>query len=375
MRKLERTQMNMTHWTILVAATACLASAGCKKKSAAGGPGGMPPVQVIVVEARRQTVWETLSSPGTITANEQVEIKAETDGIVQEINFDEGERVEKGRMLVKLDETKLAATVAEAEANLKLSQANYDRAQQLVRDKLISQQEFEQIGSIFAVNRADVDLKLRQLKDARVYAPFAGIVGARQISPGQVISRNSTLTWVVNLDTVKVEVKVPERHLRQLKLGQPMEFTVAAFPGEKFRGEVYFISPQIDEGTRTALIKARIPNSDAKLRGGMFAGLDLTLQTRESAIVIPEPALMSNGDNFSVFVVDEKGNAQVRPIEVGLRLPGRVEVLKGLNPGDKVVVEGTQKLRPGAPVKLAPPASAAPYLDSEGGKTPAAAKA
>jgi len=374
-RKLERTQMNMTHWTILVAATACLASAGCKKKSAAGGPGGMPPVQVIVVEARRQTVWETLSSPGTITANEQVEIKAETDGIVQEINFDEGERVEKGRMLVKLDETKLAATVAEAEANLKLSQANYDRAQQLVRDKLISQQEFEQIGSIFAVNRADVDLKLRQLKDARVYAPFAGIVGARQISPGQVISRNSTLTWVVNLDTVKVEVKVPERHLRQLKLGQPMEFTVAAFPGEKFRGEVYFISPQIDEGTRTALIKARIPNSDAKLRGGMFAGLDLTLQTRESAIVIPEPALMSNGDNFSVFVVDEKGNAQVRPIEVGLRLPGRVEVLKGLNPGDKVVVEGTQKLRPGAPVKLAPPASAAPYLDSEGGKTPAAAKA
>ena len=99
------------------------------------------------------------------------------------------------------------------------------------------------------------------------------------------------------------------------------------------------------------------------------AGLDLTLQMRESAIVIPEPAVMSNGDNFSVFVVDEKGNAQVRPVEVGLRLPGRLEVLKGLNPGDKVVVEGTQKLRPGAPVKLAPPAAAAPYLDSEGDKT------
>src|SRR4030095_16061012 len=143
-----------------------------------------------------------------------------------------------------------------------------------------------------------------------------------------------------------------------LQVGQPLEFVVAAFPGEKFRGEVYFISPQIDEGTRTALIKARIPNSDAKLRGGMFAGLDLTLQTRESAIVIPEPALMSDGDNFSVFVGDEKGTARARAMEVGLRLPGKLEVLKGLNPGDKVVVEGTQKLRPGAPVKLAPPASA-----------------
>ena len=366
--------MNTTFWTILIAAASCVGLAGCKKQIGAGS-GGIPPVQVIVVEARRQTVWETLSSPGTITANEQVEIKAETDGLVQEINFAEGERVEKGRMLVKLDETKLAASVAEAEANLKLSQANYDRAQQLFQDKLISQQEFEQTASIFAVNRAGVDLKRRELRDARIYAPFAGIVGARQISPGQVITRNTTLTWVVDLDTVKVEVKVPERHLRQLKLRQPMEFTVAAFPGEKFRGEVYFISPQIDEGTRTALVKARIPNSDAKLRGGMFAGLDLTLQTRESAIVIPEPAVMSNGDNFSVFVVDEKGNAQVRAIEVGLRLPGRLEVLKGLNPGDKVVVEGTQKLRPGAPVKLAPPPAAAPYLDSEGDKTAAPVKA
>jgi len=360
--------MRTTSWTILIAAASCLALAGCKKKAGAGGPGGIPPVQVIAVEARRQTVWETLSSPGTIAANEQVEIKAETDGIAQEINFTEGERVEKGRMLVMLDETKLAASVAEAEANLKLSRANYDRAEQLFHGKLISQQEFEQTASTFAVCQAGVDLKKRDLKDARVYAPFAGIVGARQISPGQVITRNTTLTWLVDLDTVKAEVKVPERHLRQLKLGQPMEFTVAAFPGEKFRGEVYFISPQIDEGTRTALVKARIPNPDAKLRGGMFAGLDLTLQTRESAIVIPEPAVMSNGDNFSVFVVDEKGNAQVRPIEVGLRLPGRLEVLKGLNPGDKVVVEGTQKLRPGAPVKLAPPAAAAPYLDSDGDK-------
>jgi membrane fusion protein (multidrug efflux system) len=214
------------------------------------------------------------------------------------------------------------------------------------------------------VNQAAVDLKRRQLKDARVYAPFAGIVGARQVSPGQVITRNTTLTWLVDLDTVKVEVKVPERYLRQLQVGQPLEFTVAAFPGEKFRGEVYFISPQIDEGTRTALVKARIPNQAGKLRGGMFASLDLTLQLRDSAIVIPEPALMSNGDNFAVFVVDEKGAAQVRPIQVGLRLAGKAEVVKGLNAGEKVVVEGTQKLRPGAPVKLAPPEAAAPYLSS-----------
>jgi len=273
--------------SVLVGAACCLAVAGCKKKAGAGGAVAFPPVQVIAVEAKRQPVWENLSLPGTIAANEQVEIKAETDGIVQEINFAEGERVSKGQMLVKLDETKLAASAAEGEANLKLSQANYERAKQLFKDQLISQQEFDQTVSAFAVNQAGVDLKQRQLKDARVYAPFAGIVGARQISPGQVITRNTTLTWLVDLDIVKVEVKGTEKYLRQLKLGQPLQHAVAAFPGEKFRGEVYFISPQIDESTRTALVKARIPNPDAKLRGGMFAGLDLTLQARDSAIVIP----------------------------------------------------------------------------------------
>jgi membrane fusion protein (multidrug efflux system) len=262
-----------------------------------------------------------------------------------------------------LDATKLAASVAEAEANLKLSEANNERAKQLFKDKLISQQDFDQIAATFAVNQAGVELKRRQLKDARVAAPFAGIVGARQISPGQVVSRTTTLALLVDLDIVKVEVKVPEKYLRQLRVGQPLEFGVAAFPEEKFRGDVYFISPQIEEGTRTALVKARIPNREGKLRGGMFASLDLTLQLREAAIVIPEPALMSNGDQFSVFVVDAQGMAQLRPIKVGYRLAGRAEIVEGLKAGDTVVVEGLQKLRPGAPVKLAPPEAAAPYTN------------
>lgn len=337
-----------------------LALTGCKKEAAASVTSGPPPVQVIVVEAKRQPVTETLSLPATVAANEMVEIKPETDGIVQEIPFAEGERVEKGQILLQLDATKLAAELAEAEASLRLSQANYDRARQLFESKLISQQDYEQTAATFAVNQAGVELKRRQLKDARVSAPFSGIVGARRVSPGQVVSRATTLTWLVDLDTVKVEVSVPEKYLPQLRLGQPLEFSVAAF-SEKFHGEVYFISPQIEAGTRTALVKARIPNPDGKLRGGMFASLDLTLQLRESAIVIPEPALMSNGDRFSVFVVDEKGTAQVRPIQVGYRLAGKAEILKGLEAGEKVVVEGVQKLRPGAPVKLAPPEAAAHY--------------
>lgn len=342
---------------------------GCKKPQ--GGPaGGMPPVQVIAVEAKRQPVTEALSLVGSIAANEMVEIKSETEGIIQEILFNEGQPVEKGQLLVRLDDTKLAAAVAEAESSFKLSGANFERAKELRKGTLISQQEFDQASATFDVNQATLELKKRQLKDTRINASFSGITGARHVSPGQVITRETVLTALVDLDPVKVEVNVPERYLQQLKVGQPLTFTVAAFPGEKFRGEVYFISPQINENLRTALLKARIPNPDAKLRGGMFASMDLTLQVREAAIVIPEPAIMSNGDNFSVFVVDKEGKAQMRPIQVGMRLAGKAEVIKGLEAGEMVVVEGIQKLRPGGPVKLSPAEAAAPYATEAAGSDP-----
>lgn len=349
----------------MLLAAATMAWTGCKKQSAPRGgqpPGGFA-VQAVVIEAKVQPVSESLSLVGTIAANEIVEIKSETDGTVEKILFTEGQQVKQGDLLVQLDESKFAAAAAEAEANFKLSVANHERSKQLFRDKLISQQEFDQIAAQFQANEAGLELKRRQLLDTQIRASFSGIVGARQISPGQVIGKNITLTWLVDLDPVKVEVNVPERYLSQMAIGQSMEFGVAAFPNDRFKGEVYFISPQLDAATRTALVKARIPNPGHKLKGGMFANLALTLRLRDSAIVVPEPALVSNGDEVTVFVVDDKGTAQVRPVKVGLRLAGKAEVLSGVQPGDKVVVEGVQKLFPGASVKPAPPESAAPYLN------------
>ncbi len=338
---------------------------GCKKQAGGQlGMGGMPPMQVVAVEAKSQPVTESLSLVGSVAANEMVEIKSETDGMVQEVLFDEGQQMKKGQLLLRLDETKLTAALNEAESNFKLSRANYDRAQQLLKDKLISQSEYDQAAATFTLNEATVELRRRELKDARIYAPFNGTLGARHISPGQVITKDTILTALVDLDPVKVEINVPERYLQRLKIGQPLEFTVAAFPAEKFRGEVYFISPQLDESLRTVLVKARIPNPDHKLRAGMFASLDLTLQVRESAIVIPEPAIISNGDNFSVFVVDKENKAQIRPVQVGIRLAGKAEIVKGLSAGEMVIVEGVQKIGPGSPVKLSSPAAAAPYAQN-----------
>ncbi len=318
-------------------------------------------MQVVAVPVRSEPVSESIALVGSIAPNEMVEIQSEIEGLVTEIRFEEGQQVEKGQLLVALDATKLAAQLAEAEANLSLARTSFDRTRQLLDDKLISQQEYDQAAATFAASGAGVDLKRRQLVDARILAPFTGQAGARRVSPGQVISRNTTITWVVDLRTVNVEVNVPERYLGQLALGREVEFNVAAHPGDVFRGEVFFISPQLDARTRTALVKARIPNADGRLRGGMFAGLTLSLQLREAALVVPEPAIINNGDATFVFALTATNTAHMRPVRTGLRLAGKAEIVEGLRQGEMVVVEGIQKLRPGAPVRLAPEADAAPY--------------
>jgi membrane fusion protein, multidrug efflux system len=334
---------------------------GCRPAGAdaSAGGGGPPPTQVVAVAASVQTVAENLSLVGTLAANESVELKSEIDGVVQEILFTEGARVQAGDLLVRLDDSKLSAAVVEAEANFKLSLANHQRAQQL-QDKLISQQEYDQAAATFSVNEAGLELKRRQLKDTRIHAPFAGTISARSISPGQVITRSTTLTWLIDLDPMKAEVTVPERFLGQVQQGQKLAFVVAAFPDRKFTGEVYFISPFVDPATRTALVKALIPNPDAMLKPGMFASMDLTLTLRKEAVVVPESALLQGAERTTVYVVDQENKAQIRPVRPGVRMAGVVEILEGVKAGETVIIEGLQKVRPGGQVAVVAPDAASP---------------
>ncbi len=340
---------------------------GCKPPPAGSGGGGAAgmAMQVVAIAARHRPVTESVSLVGTLAANESVELKAETDGIVQEILFDEGQEVEAGALLLRLDETRLAAALEEAEASFKLSRATFDRNKQLLTEKLVSQQEYDQASALFELNRATVEKRRRELKDTRVYAPFHGRTGARTVSPGQVITRNTVLTSLVDLDPMKVEMQVPERFLSQTRVGQKISFEVAAHPGRRFEGEIYFIASQLDLRTRAALVKTRIPNPEGLLRAGMVANLELRFTIREQAVMVPEVALVSNANAVFVFVVDAERKAQLRPVTIGQRVPRWVEVAAGLQAGELVVVEGHQKIGPGMPVVLAPPEKAAVYETTE----------
>jgi membrane fusion protein (multidrug efflux system) len=291
---------------------------------------------------------------GTLRANEIVSIQGEIDAVVERIAFSEGEVVEKGQVLFELDDAKLTATVKKADANFKLAETILERNKKLLKSRTISQQDFDRSQATYLAVGAALELARQNLEDATITAPFSGIMAERLVSSGQFISRGLVLCTLVDLDPIKAEFSVPERFISQLELEQRIEIRLASYPAESFEGVVYFIAPRLDTSTRTVLVKAKVSNEDGRLKAGMFGNLDLILKTKEKAIVIPEIAISYNGDQASVYVVSKEMQAELRFIEVGLRLAGSSEITEGLEAGDLVITEGFQKIGPGSPVMISP---------------------
>lgn len=335
---------------ILIGASAALGIAGC---SGGGGPGGGFAVQVVVEKAAQDSISETIPLVGTLAANEAIEIKSEVDGKVESIRFREGQRVVKDQILFVIEGTKLAAHVGQAEAEFKFSEANLKRSEALVKNLTISKQEYDQALSRYESDKAELDLMRQSLREATVRAPFNGTVGARVVSPGQVIAKGDKLTTLIDASVVKAEFNVPERYAGQLKKGLTVSAKVAPYPNTHFKGEVYFVSPEIDPNTRTVLVKAKIPNKDGKLSPGLFANVDLRLAEIENAIVVPESALMKQADQVQLYVVGPENKADLRNVKTGVRMEGRVQIVEGVQAGEAVISEGNQKIGPGVPVTYA----------------------
>jgi len=345
--------------TVLIGCIAAFAAA-CGKRGA-GGPAGGFATQVVAVKATREPIVEQLRVVGTVLANETVDLKPEIDGRVVAIHFEEGQRVQEGQLLLELNAGQTEAMLAEAEANQRWAQSKWDRAQELLKNRTMSNQEADEARAQFDMAGAKVSQFREHLRDLKIKAPFSGVIGSRRISPGQVISKETVIATLSDFDPVKIEGNVPERYLALAKEGAKFQLSIAAFPNEKFEGTLYFVAPQLDPVNRTALIKAKVPNPDLRLKPGMFASADLALRIKDDAIVVPEAALMPQGERFAVIVVDSELTAQMRPVKPGIRSPGRVEIVEGLKEGETVVVEGWQKTRPGGKVTLAPEEKAAAY--------------
>ena len=317
-------------------------------KAAPKKPGGLPVKAAPVIVGE---VVNDVSAVGTLIANESVMVRTEINGRLSGINFEEGQSVSKGHRLVTLEDGEHQAQLAAVSAELRTAKQKFLRSKELYEQKFISKEALDlQAGSVDRLAALVDDASARLMKTV-VTAPFSGILGLRKVSPGAYLRAGDDIAVLENVDSVKVDFRIPEVYLAKVRVGQVINVAVDAFPDANFVGKVYATESGVDQETRTALLRGRIKNESGKLRPGMFARVSLVMSKKENALSIPEQALWPQGtDNFVYKVVD--GTVSLVKVVLGQRTPGYVEIVEGVSPGDVVVTEGQIKIRDGAPVTV-----------------------
>ena len=337
--------------SLLLAATALLS--GCSKRGAAqGGAGGfkMPPMPVEVASVVQAPVVDRFDAIGTLEAGEAITVVSEIDGTVVELPFREGGAVSKGDVLARLDDVQLRAEVARAEALRDQSQLKHDRVKTIVEQQAGAPQDLDNAAAELKVAEAALAVAQARLDKTKIIAPWDGIVGARTVSPGAFVRAGQAITNLTQVREMKVRFSAPERYLGTLLRGAVVRITTPAFPGEEVEGRIDVVEPVLDAELRSAKIQARLANPGGKLRPGMSADVSAVLYQRDAAITIPSEAVFVEGTQALVFVVKPDSSVARLSITLGTRLPDRVEVTSGLEPGQKVVRAGHQKLYEGAKV-------------------------
>jgi membrane fusion protein (multidrug efflux system) len=291
---------------------------------------------------------ETVSSTGTLRADEGVELQAETNGKIVAINFTEGRRVRANDLLVKLNDSDLRATLTRATYRKELAQLRERRLAQLLTAKMVTQNDYDTALSDVNVQESEIELVRAQIEKTEIRAPFDGVVGLRYVSPGAYVNAATRIATVQRIDRLKIDFAIPEKYIGRIKVGSPVSFSVAGAEG-RIAGEIYALDPFIDTGTRTLLIRAICHNDAGRLLPGTFANVELTLTELPDALLIPAEAVIPGVNEKSVFVMSD-GKAERRTVETGTRTASTVHILAGLSAGDVVIVSGLQQMRAGQPV-------------------------
>ncbi|MGB3290768.1 MAG: efflux RND transporter periplasmic adaptor subunit, partial [Burkholderiaceae bacterium] len=291
-----------------------------------------------------------VSAVGSLRSENSVILRPEIAGRISEINFTEGGKVKKGQVLLRLDNSVAKAALQQAQANLSLASSQHRRAVELVKQGFISKQARDEAGSNLRVQQAAEALAKAHLDKTAILAPFDGLIGLRNVSVGDYVSSGTDLAPIESIDPLQVDFRIPEQFLSEVHEGVKLALSFDALPGQSREGQVGAISPLVDVGGRSILLRANVPNSDGALRPGMFARVRLQFSD-DQALVVPETALVPSGEEQYVFrIVD--GRAERVVVQVGQRRGGRVEIVTGLKPNDQVITAGLQKVRDGDQVQV-----------------------
>ena len=317
-----------------------------------GQQGGWPAPVVEAVEAQKRDVNLQVPALGTLQADQAITVRPEITGIVTSIDFEDGERVEKGDLIITLDDKDLTARLMQAEARLTLTRANYQRAEQLLKQGSGTARARDEALNDFKSAEAEVAAAETALHKATITAPFSGIIGLRQVSLGEYVTAGQAITTLADVDNLRIDFRVSEVFLTEVGKGQEVNVVFDALPEQVYTGVISALDPVVSVEGRALSVRAIIRNVDGKLRPGLFGRVEIVTDTRRS-IMLPEAAIVTTptGDKAVFIVVD--GHAKMNPVTIGTRVPGEVEILAGVEDGDTVIVSGQLKVQNGAPVEVA----------------------
>lgn len=346
----------------------------CGGEAGGPAPGSQAPAMVVTTQVVVLQPWsDTLSALGTVKARESITVTAKVSETVERVHFESGDEVAAGTTLVTLSGNQQRAALQAAEAAAREAEQQFARGNELVRQQLIARSQLDTQRATRDAAVARVAQMHADIGDRRIRAPFAGVLGIRQVSPGALVTPGAVVATLDDISRVHVDFPVPEVHLAHLATGQPLTGTSVAWPGQSFEGEVSSIDARIDPNTRAVTVRGDFPNPDRRLRPGMLLQVQVARPQRQ-ALVLPEIAVVQVGRDTFVWRVKGDGTVERATVALGERRAGQVEVVDGIAAGDRIVVDGTGKLRPGAGVTEANAPQAAPPAPQasaqEGGGTP-----
>ena len=317
-----------------------------------GGPqrgGGATPV--VSAKAETQAFPIIVEALGTAVANESVNLTAQQAEIVKSVLFEDGDIVGSGQLLIELSDREERARVNELSINIAEAKRQLNRIKGLAKQSAASEQLLDEQRARVDALEAQKEVVDAQLSELQVRAPFAGRLGIRQVSIGSLVRPGDVISTLDDLSIVKIDFSISESHLASVASGQSIVAKSIAYPGQNFNGQITSIDSRIDPVTRAIQVRAQIPNKELKLRPGML--LQINVEKRvEDTLVIPESALIPEGESQFVFVIDNESKARKTKVQIGQRKPGWIQILGGIEAGQEVIVEGTLKVRDGASVKV-----------------------
>ena len=315
-----------------------------------------PPTTIAGTEVLQENWVPTLRSVGSLDATNGISVAAEVSGVIKEIVFTSGEWIEKGKILIRLDDAVDRAALDALRAERRLAEIKFNRSKDLLKKKVTSKSEYDEAQATFEAALARVAEQEAVISKKVIRAPFSGLLGISEVDIGQFVEPGDRIVSLQALDPIHVDYTLPERYLHQVAVGQEVHVSVEAMPGEIFKGVVSAIDADVNRATRTLKIRATLPNSEQRLRPGMFAEVQTLHAESQPVLTIPRTAVSYNtyGDFVYLIATQNDGTLRVKRHQVvsGETRAGRVAILQGVKAGDRVVRAGLVKLREGMPVKI-----------------------